>query len=278
MAAGDVKLISTDRIGQGAKKAVVLDGADDYVALAGVGALNYTKGTFSAWVNIVDASATYCVFSVGDTDAASYISLELAAGKPQVRIMNATALKCSLVATTAAATTSGWHHVAVTQDAVKPKLYLDGELCTLTNTDTTDTTLWMGSVAGFDNASIGILSQNNTTTVDFAGGISDVKMYNVELTAAEIADEYAGKGYTTLTNATTGVATGLIAWWDFNTNYLDDVSAGGTYSGTATGAAYLDASYSELTKILNSTWVAAGDSWQMTYAENQLIVLHVEGV
>jgi hypothetical protein len=278
MAAGDVKLISTDRIGQAAKKAAVFDGNDDYVSLAGVGALNYTKGTFSAWVNIVDASATYCVFSVADTDAQSYISLELAAGKPQVRIMNAAALKCSLIATTAAVTTSGWHHVAVTQDAVKPKLYLDGVLCDLTNTDTTDTTYWMNSVAGFDNASIGILAQNSTLTLDYAGGISDVKMFNVELTAAQILDEFNGQGFTTLTNATTGVATGLIAWWDFNTNYLDDVTGGGTYTGTASGATYLDANYSELSKLLNANWVAAGDGWEITCAENQIVVLHIEGV
>jgi len=279
MAAGDVKLIYGDKI-QGSKKSVVLDGTDDYVALAGIGAVNCTSGAITAWVNIVDLTATYCVFSVGDTDAESYLSLEIVAGKPRFRYMNATALKMSLIATTAQITTAGWHHIAVVQDSIKPALYLDGVLCTLTNTDTTDTTLWMAGVAGFDNASIGILSMNSTTTLDFNGAIADVKFFIGYLTDTQIMEEFKGIG---ITNSYTegsgkGKQTGLLAWWDFNGDYLDDITGAGTYAGTATGGAYLDLQYSELTKQLNAAWVAAGDVWDMTYANGQLVVLHVEGV
>jgi len=273
MAANVVHLISSKNHDATPMKSVVCQGSDDYLALAGYGALNHTTGTWSAWVNVVDPTATYCVISAGDTNAQEYISLDLVAGKPRVIIYVAAALKCSLIATTAAITTKGWHHVAVTQDATKPALYLDGELCALTDTDTTDTTLWMNGLAGLDNTSIGILSMNTSTTLDFNGGIAYVKLGSLCWNAAEVALEYKYKG-----GMDAGVGSsqtrGIVASYDFE-DFLDDTTGGGTYTATATGGAYLDNNYSSFIQRIVAVYTGATDIYSLQVAPSELLCLHV---
>jgi len=271
--AGAIHLFSSKQHDATPMKSVIMQGSDDYVALAGWGALNHTVGTWSAWVNVVDVTATYCVISAGDTNAIEYIALELVAGKPRVRIYVATALKCSLIATTATITQKGWHHIVLTQDATKPKLYLDGELCTLTDTDTTDTTLWMNGLAGLDNTSIGILSMNTSTTEDFNGGIAFVKLGSSCWTDEEVGLEYAYRG------GQQGVGSsqtrGIVASYDFDEDYLDDTTGSGTYAGTATGGAYLDANYSDFVKNLIAVYTGATDIYSLEVAPSGLYCLHV---
>ena len=277
MAAGDVKLISAN---QGAKKAVVLDGTDDYFSANAFGAARVvtadTVGTFCAWVNVVDNTSTYAMISLGDWNVNEYLWFGVDSGKVKGFLYDAAATNWVIQSTTAKDLASGWHHIALVHNGTRPIIYLDGALETIT--DVTDTTLasWISVLGGCDLTSIGCLAKSATLTYDFNGAIADVKYYNKVLTAAEILSEFNGVPVaTTLTNATDGVATGLISWWKLNGDYVDSISA---HNGTAVNQAYLDPNYSELTQQLHLAWVAAGDKWDLTYADGQLIGLHVEGV
>lgn len=271
--AGAIHLFSSQQHDASPMKSVVMQGSDDYVALAGYGALNHTVGTWCGWVNIVDLTATYCVISIGDTDAISYIALELVAGKIRARCYNATALKFSLIATTTTITQAGWHHLAIVQNGVKPVLYVDGTAVTLTDTDTTDTTLWMSAVAGFDNFSIGILSMNTSTTEDFNGGIAFVKLGSSAWSAEEVMLEYKYRGGQQGTGSSQ--TRGIVASYDFDENYLDDTTGAGTYAGTATGGAYLDANYSDFVKNLIAVYTGATDIYSLESTPSALYCLHV---
>ena len=278
MVAGDVKLISAN---QGAKKAVVLDGTDDYFSADAFGAARVVTadlvGTFCGWINPTTNTGSMIMISLGDWSAEEYMYLGITTGgKVWARLYDAGATNWEIISTTGSDLANGWHHIALVHNGTRPILYLDGALETITDTVNTTLASWISVLGGCDITSLGVLGMNGTLTSDFNGAIGEVKYYNKVLTAAEILSEFNGVPVaTTLTNATDGVATGLISWWKLNGDYVDSISA---HNGTAVNQAYLDPNYSELTQQLHLAWVAAGDKWDLTYADGQLIGLHVEGV
>jgi hypothetical protein len=120
-----------------------------------------------------------------------------------------------------------WHHAAATYDGTSWALYLDGNL---------EATLAVGrppQSASIQHAAIG--SALNSTGVAggfFAGVLDEARVWNVALSQAALQS--------TINTPITGAASGLVARWGMNEAIGSTIanSAGGTVTGTQTGAAW----------------------------------------
>lgn len=196
MAAGDVIVIRENAYG---KKANIFDGVDDYVlhdahAVARVAA-NDTTGTYSAWIYVDNVATTGCILSAGDNDSGNeYLGIyNLATGKLRVLLRQGGAYQFDVRSPENSLISRKWMHVAVVQNGTRPVLYIDGVLQTMTDSVSTDLTMWYDELANCDKFAIGVLESNNTHTSDFTGAIGKVKYWNKALTAAEVLLDYQGE-------------------------------------------------------------------------------------
>ena len=143
----------------------------------------------------VTGSLYQALFSVGDTNADEHFILTTmkygddygllvvfcrAAGVTQWGFIS------SLIAPIFVAGTNSWRHIAIVQDGVAPKLYVDGVDQNVTLSGSTPAT-WFAGLTGADNVRVGCQSYNSGgNTWFFDGGISDVKVYSKALTAYEV--------------------------------------------------------------------------------------------
>ena len=208
-----------------------------------------TTGTFSAWVNVPDITGDYGIISCGDTAAIEFLTLRITAGKLVVELNDATADKFEHTSTNIVITPHRWYHVAVTQDGgIKaPKLYVNGKSVAQTATLATDNSLWFGALTLTDDASIGAAEEAGAAAQirEFKGAISDVKYWTVELTDAQINQDYLGQAPAQIT----GTSADLTDWWDFNDDYVNSVTAAN--GGTAGASILLMNQYSEFTSRLS---------------------------
>lgn len=216
---------------------------------------NDTKGTITAWINVPDTTGTYCIIGFGDANAVDYIYLAVVAGKIQAKCARAGPnVAWDVITTNIVLKPHLWYHIALVQDAVKPKIYVDGveyslAKGTLTETDVTEPTFWFDTCSGIDGAHIGAadsIAGDAALTLEFKGAISDVKYWNVDLTDAQVYDDYQGINNTT----------SLISHYDFDGDYLDSVTANNN-DGTAVGDIILTNNYSEFTSRFRNTLAAA---------------------
>jgi len=248
MAAGDVRVIS---LSHKSKKGVVCDGTEDYAAIDAFGVAREaagtadTVGTFAGWIHIASASASYCLIAAGDTNAAEYLALEVVSGKINCTLFDGGSVAFDIETDTAPVTTVGWHHIAVTQDGVQPLLYHNGVLIAATNDTATDITKWFADLNGIDNANIGVLDQNTTTTLDMDGAIGPVKYWDKALSAAELLQEFNNQP----------VTDHLISSWDWDGDLVDSVAG---HNGTLVNEAYLDPQWSDFTKEIKRVRALGG--------------------
>jgi hypothetical protein len=199
-------------------------------------AANDTTGTFSAWFNVADDTGTYAVLGGGDASAVQYFYIAVVAGEIQVKAaLVGPNVAWDLISTDAVIRPHDWHQVTLVQDAVLPKIYLDGVLLTVTETDITEPTYWFDTFALIDGGHIGCadsIAGSAALTLEFAGAVGEVKYWTDALSAAEVLANYKGSGTTT----------NLVAGWDMKDNVLDDV---GGEDGTIVGQVILQSNYCE---------------------------------
>ncbi len=199
-----------------------------------------TKGTITAWINIPNITGDYGIVSAGDTAAIEFLTLRITAGKLVVELNDATADKFEYTSTNIVIEAHRWHHVAVVQDAIKPILYVDGKAVAMTATLATDSKLWFAALALTDDASIGAAEEAGAAAQirEMKGAISDVKYWDVALTALQVDKDYDGKAPDTIT----GASGDLTNWWDMKDDYIDRVAG---ENGTAGASLKLSNAYSE---------------------------------
>ena len=216
-------------------------------------AANDTKGTFTAHFSVPDETGTYCILGGGQAAAVEYFYIAVVAGEIQVKAALAGPnVAWDLITIGANITPHVMHHVALVQDAIKPKIYVDGvEFSlikgTLTETDVTEPTLWFAAFNNIDGGHIGAadsIAGGAALTLEFKGGISDVKYWDEALTDAQVLAD-AGDVVNT---------TDLIFHMDMNGDFIDSV---GGENGTAVGDIILNNSYSEFTSRLRFDLAAA---------------------
>ena len=90
-------------------------------------AANDTTGTFSAWFNVADETGTYCIIGGGDFSAVEYFYIAVVAGEIQVKAARVGPnVSWDLITVGAAIKPHRWYQVTLVQDAVKPKVYVNG--------------------------------------------------------------------------------------------------------------------------------------------------------
>ncbi len=252
MATGDLMVLSMKHR---PKAAVVGDGTGDYIQIDAWGVAREaagtadTVGTFAAWVNIKSNADSYSILAAGDTDAIEYINFQIVNGLLNITLADGGAVAFDIEADAIGILPNVWTHIAMVQDGVQPKLYINGVVIAATNDTATDITKWFADLNGIDNANIGILDMNTSTTLDLDGAIGYVKHWNAALTPVEIKAEYEGRGRTV----------DLISFWNWeqNTFAIDSVSA---HNGTIVNNAYQDIQFSNLTAYIKSkAFVVADD-------------------
>lgn len=210
-------------------------GVDDQIQINASGVAmkdSFLYGTISAWVLCPNDTGTYTIISYGDDDVIEYITLDIVAGKLRAICCDNTAVQWSFITTNKVLKPHVWHHVAVVQDGVCPKLYVDGEEVTaITRTTSTLITAWFKACAGIDAGSIGAFEGNGdaSLTQEFAGYISDVRVWghatvatDAALTAAQIKEVYRGSSVGSPLN-----------WWLLDGNAND--AGTGADNGTIVG-------------------------------------------
>ncbi len=204
-----------------------------------------TVGTITAWVNIPDITGDYGIWSCGDTAAIEFLTMRITAGKLVVELNDATADKFEHTSTSVIITPHKWHHIAVTQtaDAIAPQLYVDGKHVAQTQTLGTDNSLWFAALALTDDGSIGAAEEAGAAAQirECKGAISDVKYWDVTLSASQVEDDYNGKPADDIT----GTPGDLTDHWPMIHNADDVVTAA---NNGVVGASILNISqYSEFT-------------------------------
>ena len=257
MAAGDIYQITGGL--KGRRAVALLGGAvDDGVqvdSFALARANSDTIGSFTCWINPKDNTGTYAFIGCGDANAVEYFYFAVVAGEIQIKAAeNGPDVAWDMITIGAAVPAHTWTHVAVTQNATKPKIYVNGiefslTKGTLTETDVTEAGSWFKAFANIDGGHIGAadsIAGGAALTLEFAGAISDTKYWNVTLTDAQVVADYNNVVNTT----------SLLAHWDMNNGYVNAANAG-TYDGTAVGDIILNNSYSEFTSRFRNDAAAA---------------------
>lgn len=207
---------------------------DDQIQINASGAAmanSFLYGTIAAWVMVPNDADTLTIISYGDDNVVEYITLDIVAGKLRAICCDNTTVQWSYISTNKVIKPHKWHHVAVVQDGVEPKLYVDGESVAITRTTSTTPASWFKACAGIDAGSIGAFEGNGdaSLTQEFKGYISQVKVWgsattatDTALTATQIKKAYTGASVGTVFNS-----------WDLDGDALDDGS--GADNGTIVG-------------------------------------------
>lgn len=159
--------------------------------------LSNTTGTFSAWTKMPDATPAdenrLLVF--GDTDANTHIAFYIATTGILICTFRQSGTNQWVLATDASAVSDDvWSHVAITQDGISPVLYVDGIAVAQTFIVSSDKTKWFNDTTGIDKGRIGCANWNNNgNTQFFNGAITEVTIWDIALTGAEIEAIYLPK-------------------------------------------------------------------------------------
>ncbi len=246
MTAGDVHYISGTLKG---RKAFAFPQAvsDDYIqvdaAAVALVAANNATGTWTAWINMPNITGTFTIIGAGDDNLVEFIELNVEAGLLTMRATDGATVQFVTQADQIDFKAHRWYHVAVTQRAGGDgvELFVDGKLINRTNDTATDVNSWFEETDAIDTMRIGAANKvgNATVTNDFLGAISDVKIFDVPLTPAQVIDDWNG-----VTNTTN-----LHNHWDMDDDLIDQGS--GLDNGTDVGTdGILTNNYSEFTSRL----------------------------
>ncbi len=219
-----------------------------------------TEGTITAWIMVPDITGDYGIVSAGDTAAVEFITLSVKAGKIRIACNDATALKLDHSTTDVVIEAHRWYHIAVTQNAElsPPGIFVDGVKKATTQTDETDNGTWFVDLALIDDASIGAAEEAGAAgqTKEMKGAVSDVKYWDVELTPAQVKQDFSGRP----PDSITGTSGDLTDWWDMKDDFVNRVTAAN--GGTAGASLKLVNAYSEFSSrmaFMTGTPVVADD-------------------
>ena len=148
---------------------------------------NSTKGTFAVWIYWdSSASGDNIIMVVSDNSLSDYYYLSISDGKLKGKDRTVNVYKWELLSNDVIITKDTWHHVALVQDGTEPKLYHNGELATSTFVIEVDKTTWISDIAA-TTIEIGSIQTWN----EFLGNITQCKIWNRDLSVAEIANLYS---------------------------------------------------------------------------------------
>ncbi len=160
-----------------ANRATVFNGGSDLVNCGNDASLQFPAGlSVSAWIR---TSTDGCIVQrLHDVVDEGILLFRVIAGKIQFLVSNNSLGNISAVNSTAPVNDNAWHHVVGTTDRTTMRTYIDGRADGVANDTSSDT---LGSSA--EDLSIGV---RLPATAWFDGDITNVPIYNRELTTGEI--------------------------------------------------------------------------------------------
>ena len=157
---------------------------------------NDTVGSITMWIRR-NAGSGNNIFTFGDTSADRVFRIRLSTATLQIGFDGATGSNTWDISDSGFSFVDNvWTHVAIVQDGIEVKIYVNGSLQTPTFSVSTDKSAWFDAyssgVAILDNGRIGCINRNNSGNILFHGGdIDDIRYYqSVALTSSDIAVIY----------------------------------------------------------------------------------------
>lgn len=259
MTAGDIQIRAGSHINP--MSGVVCNGADDYIAIAGLAAAEaggaFKKGTISLWCNVPNQTGTFSLFSLGDTNANEILGLRVVAGKLQGINVDGGTPQWTTTSTNVVIPAHTWTHCCLVHNGIRPTLYVNGVAVAMTDSVTTDLTEWTDGLEGLDTACIGLDYYNNVLVNDLLGAVTYFKYSHGTLTSADadwtpaqVLAEYQYKAGMPGTIGS-GTTPNLI-FLSCQGTLVDTITGGGTYDGTLTSDAQYDSEYSNWTSVLRT--------------------------
>ena len=174
--AANAPVFTTDHNGV-ANGAMTFNGISDLINCGNDASLQFPAGlSVSAWIR---TSADGCIVQrLHDAVDEGILLFRVIAGKIQFLVSNNSLGNISAVNSTAPVNDNAWHHVVGTTDRTTMRTYIDGRADGVANDTSSDT---LGSSA--EDLSIGV---RLPATAWFDGDITNVPIYNRELTTGEI--------------------------------------------------------------------------------------------
>src|SRR3989338_3336024 len=164
------------------------DGTDDYVDVGNDLWDTATQGTIAFWV--YRTGGTTVIGSASDSNSNELFDIYFSTDDT-LRVENF--LPADRIRTTAAMPKNSWEHYAVTSDGLQWRIYHNGAEEAVTVVNGSNSGLWFNAADyGTNSYGIGALIRAGTPQYHVSGLIDDVRIYNVALTAQEIASLAAG--------------------------------------------------------------------------------------
>ena len=198
------------------------DGVDDKVTIAAA-PLDDEPITISAWVKLDTITQVGGIFNIEGDDGSQNagFGLLIVNGAFWAYAQKSSPSVFDYAASTSTLNTTDWWHVCgVFRSSTDREIYING------TSEGTNTTNVLPNATIIDNACIGNRANTNNDQ-DFAGKIADVRVYDADIGATEIANLAAGTDY----------QTNLVGHWLLNSDDVLDYGSGGN-DGTNDGSTY----------------------------------------
>jgi len=198
----------TSMVGVGQNNSLQFDGSDDYVSLGNN--FNFTSTdvfTAEAWVKATPSGNFQQIISKLDTDFRGWGLQISPSGFLSGYLFSDFQVNQRYVIGSAFITDDAWHHVAMTFDGVDTiVLYVDGVLDPIQLNDDEGATL--ASISNTADIHIGSFDADGAPGEFFAGGIDEVRIWDIVRTGTEISDNYQ--------NELNGSESNLIGYYKFD--------------------------------------------------------------
>ena len=168
------------------------DGNDDFVVIDPLvnDIQTNTVGTIEAWYKTNILGVSHTIFAASDSgDANSWVLLYQNTGNDVIAGCSEAGVSKYNNGIGVTQVTDRWYHVAMVQDGVAVKVYLDGVKYDLTGSPA-DESCWFNTVGNIDKVSVGVLHRGGSADLYFNGAIDEVAIWNRTLSADEILKLY----------------------------------------------------------------------------------------
>lgn len=279
MTAGDVEVIKGNI---NSHLAVSFDGTDDELQAnahaVARNTANDTTGTYSFWFMPDNITGTYGLISCGDAAGGAVENLLIEQAANDIRVFGRSqgAAGFDFITTTAALVAREWVHVAVVQDGVKPKIYIDGLLVAATETVTTNDDHWFSDFTGLDEARIGCKTINGGESNFLLGVMGPVKYWSVALDATEVAREAGIDAGSNTAAQQTILDAALEEYWAWDGVLTS--SGGDATSAVVVAHAYLSGWTSEWSRLVETRgYTHANDNFNTFRDGGQYVTIAIQG-
>ena len=168
------------------------DGSSDFININSLASSLGSQGSFSAWVNVSDWSTRASILSFA-FDGDNFLRLGVRTDNNNCFSIGGQFNNVSneVLSDTTSLSENVWYHIVATSDGSVYKLYVNGQLQTLTILGGSNNGDWVSDFSSTaDKGTIGSLNRTGPSEDLFSGKIDEVAVFNTALTAQEVKKIY----------------------------------------------------------------------------------------